>query len=320
MTVTKTIRNFSLLFLILFAFTQCQQVKENADQVLNQIERTIYKPNLNAPVLGAYDLQIDSVSSIGDDIDQTSPKFIKKRIEEMYGNSMRYWTEKAGLQYPPKQVLFRTFKKEKEFEIWGSNSAKDTMKLLTTFEICAGDDEPMPKTRQGDWKTPEGFYHLTTLYGSELRWMWIDLEEDYHFITPQVGQGSSYKLWLNYPNNFDRSRTKAIHQNQVSTGGEICIHGNCVSAGCISFENNLYSAVFGFSQYHSHKKFGKPQIHIFPFRFQNEKQEDYLQDLTEIEKQEIKQLWKMLEKGDSIFNKTKKPLKWKVNKNGYRFK
>ena len=89
---------------------------------------------------------------------------------------------------------------------------------------------PGPKFEVGDGKTPEGFYFPQFLYGSNYYWMWIKLTERELDKPGRVGKGSSFKMCINYPNILDSVKSKAY---TLKTGGEICLHGNCVSAGCI---------------------------------------------------------------------------------------
>lgn len=335
----KQIRFFTLFF-ILLTFASCS---ENARIVTfkKQIEERFRnafpkrttsetnkdyigleprKPNIDAAFIQPIDLPVASIEPWNaSKAERLNNRNITARIEKMLGETMQYWTEQAGVNYPPQCVVFRNFKLEGEFEIWGGNTDKN-LKLIKTFEVCAADFSPGPKLQQGDYKTPEGFYELRTLIDSKLRWMWIDLDDETLFDVGQVGVGSSYKLFLPYPNNYDRKRTRENLGSSVSTGGEICIHGNCASAGCISFQNNLYSAVYLFAQHQNRQRYGNPTIHTFPFRFTEALKKDFADDAENMNEKNTLDFWNNLEKGYKLFNENPKQLKWSVNQNGYKFR
>ncbi len=322
----KLLMNRTLLVLVLLTiFVSCG---ENARTVTlkNKVKETVRKvlpppkPNIDAELITWIDLPVENVApSTESRSERLKNSYVVPRIEKMMGETMQYWTEKAGLSYPPQCVVFRNFKLEGEFEIWGGNNDKE-LKLIKTFEVCAADFEPGPKLQQGDYKTPEGFYELRTLLDSKISWMWINLEDD-EFLDDigQVGVGSSYKLFMPYPNVYDRKRTRDNLGNGTSTGGEICIHGNCASAGCISFRNNLYSAVYLFAQHHNNRRYGNPKIHSFPFRFKENYKDYYAPKAKDMNAERAMSFWANLEKGYDTFNEQPRNIKWRVSEKGYQF-
>ena len=64
-----------------------------------------------------------------------------------------------------------------------------------------------PKRLQGDYQVPEGFYYINE----------FNPNSNYHL-----------HLGLNYPNASDK-----ILSDSLRPGGDIYIHGSCVSIGCI---------------------------------------------------------------------------------------
>ncbi len=267
-----------------------------------------YTPN----AVEASDIPLAEVSAISSKTKTNTSAFVRKRLKALIGGELETWTEEAGLNYPPSYVLFRTFKLEGELEVWGANNKKDPLTLIKTLKTCALDQYPGPKLYEGDYKTPEGYYSLKQLIGSTLRYMWIDLERDGVDDMGRVDKGASFKLWLDYPNGVDRHRTKEWVGEEYSPGSQICMHGNCVSAGCVAFENRVYMAVYTFADYH---KYGEPMLYIYPFRF-SEDYKDYYgkQWVNKVDTAALLDFWENMEEGYDLFNETKRPLK--LNREG----
>ncbi len=240
-----------------------------------------------------------------------SPKFIRKRLELLVGTSMKMRCEAIGISYPPKFVLHRAFKYEGEYEIWVGNSRTSELKLLAILPICAMDNYPGTKLQQGDGKTPEGFYQSSIMYGSSMDFMWINLNvdniDDYGNLG---GQYSSFKVCLNYPLAIDRRRTARLLSKSADPGNAICVHGNCVSAGCIAFKNKDFLPVFLSQQQHDMGKYGKVMLHIFPYRFdRNDKEMMIKEAYTEMNSAELRTFWAEIEKGYTLFEQKHKALK-----------
>jgi len=196
----------------------------------------------------------------------TKAKAILTRIEEIAGHNFAQWCAEAGVTYPPQAVLMRAFKKERAFEIWAGDSG-DHLERIATLPICAADFAPGPKLREGDGKTPEGVYHPEPLYWSRYDFMWMKLLPEAIDDYGASGDGSAFRLCVEYPTRQDRDRAAGI--GNKNPGSAICLHGNCVSAGCLSFTNRDFVAVFAFAMHHRKAKYGALQLHIFPFRFED---------------------------------------------------
>lgn len=262
---------------------------------------------------------IKEIEDIPEGVNERSPEFIKKRLELLIGDSYKNKCEAIGIAYPPKFVLFRAFKLEKEFEIWVADKRSDTLHLLATLPICAVDAEPGPKLKQGDGKTPEGFYTCNILYGSPNSFMWIKLNSKEIDTYGSVGYGSSFKLCLEYPLAIDANRTK-IYSSGHNPGSAICIHGNCVTAGCISFENENFLPIFLSARYHDTNQYGFPKIHIFPFRFSDELKKKYSEEIvSDMGKEKLLLFWSEIQKAYDLFNTDKKAIRVTYSNNAYHF-
>jgi murein L,D-transpeptidase YafK len=108
------------------------------------------------------------------------------------------------------QIAIIAYKMENRLEVWAGNSNQNFLKIKE-FEICASSGKPGPKRKQGDWQVPEGFYFIK-----------------------RFNPVSSYHLSLevSYPNASDRILAKSNN-----LGGDIMIHGACITIGCLPMTN-----------------------------------------------------------------------------------
>ncbi|MBI4646553.1 MAG: hypothetical protein HY738_08160 [Bacteroidia bacterium] len=268
-------------------------------QFISKEKRIESSPDSSLKVIDAEDIPLNAVSAKNTG-NQKSPEFIKNRIEALIGTSVKKWTEAAGVIYPLSCVLFRAFKQEKEFEIWV-------------------DDAPGPKLAQNDLKTPEGFYTCDISNSSTNWWMWMKLTTENVDDTGEVSNGSCFKLCCNYPNQSDLARTRK-YSSKKSAGGEICVHGNCVTAGCISFKNRAFLPVYLMATKHNSARYGPVPLHIFPFRFSEEMKEKFESSYPPIDSTYLRSFWNNLEEGFELFNKTHKQVKFTFTDDKYIFK
>ncbi len=263
--------------------------------------------------------KIDTVPNIKKGTNEKSSYFIKQRLEQLIGKSYKNICSENGIIYPPKYILFRLFKEEKEFEIWAAHKRSDTLKLLATLPVCAVDDEAGTKLQQGDGKTPEGFYTCKILYGSSNWFMWIKLNTNETDKSGTVDYGSSFKMCIDYPLQIDRNRTRKI-LGKANPGGAICLHGNCITAGCVSFANKNFLPVFLSARYHNSKTYGYPKIHIFPFRFSEKDKTKISEKIhSEMTPKQLVEFWSKLEEAYNLFEKNRKALKITFTNNQYHF-
>jgi murein L,D-transpeptidase YafK len=305
-------RNLTLL--LIFCCLSCQpRAQENKTFSGNNKNRDVAESGLDKPDL----VKIDSIPDIKKGTDERSPAFIKKRLEALVGNFLKVKCIENSIIYPPKFVLFRCFKLEKEFEVWAGNSVKDSLRRILLLKVCAVDDIPGTKLQEGDGKTPEGFYNSEILYGSSYDFMWIKLNNNDIDKYGSANQGSSFKICLDYPNSIEKQRTKSLLKTK-SPGSAICIHGNCVTAGCISFENRNFLPVFLTALWHDSKSYGSVKVHIFPFRFNQISDKDkelFAEKSGNITKEHVLGIWRNLEEAYYLFEKNRKALKVEISKN-----
>ena len=162
---------FVFLFTVLSILTSCTKAQNGVQKVKNNLN--FRQGRLTTPII-----RIDSIADIPRNTNERTASFIKKRLEALIGSSLRELTENKGITYPPAYILFRSFKKERELEIWAANKQNDSLHLIVTLPICAVDHDPSPKLQEGDGKTPEGYYKNNLLYGSSYYFMWIKLNSN----------------------------------------------------------------------------------------------------------------------------------------------
>ncbi len=162
----------------------------------------------------------------------------------------------AGLQWPAKQIYVRSFKYDSQLEVWVRNNYNEPFKLFKTYPVCALAGTMGPKRMQGDYQVPEGFYYI-----NEFR-----PNSTYHL-----------SLGLNYPNASDKI---VSNTNKTNPGGDIYIHGSCVTVGCIPIQDKQIEELYLLTM--GAKSSGQDfiPVHIFPVRFNNEKSMAYFEKTT----------------------------------------
>jgi len=182
------------------------------------------------------------------DYQRSFPKIseILKRKEDTL---IRQFREK-GLIWPARYIYLRSFKYDSELEVWIKNSANEKFKLFKTYKVCALAGTLGPKRMQGDFQVPEGFYYINE----------FNPKSTYHL-----------SLGLNYPNASDR-----ILSDSVQPGGDIFIHGSCVTTGCIPIMDQQIEEVYILAAHAKNQGQDFIPVHIFPINFANQKSANYL--------------------------------------------
>ena len=186
--------------------------------------------------------------------------------------------EKKSIDINKLNIYIRAFKKEQVIELWGKNSSDSVFKLIEEFDICATSGELGPKRKQGDYQIPEGFYYIDR----------FNPYSNFHL-----------SLGLNYPNKSDR-----ILGIKGNLGGDIFVHGNCVTIGCMPITDDKIKELYLFCVEAKNNGQKKIPITVFPSELSNSTftklSSKYKDDKA------IVDLWIDLKKGYDIFNKTKK--------------
>ncbi|MDB5251919.1 MAG: hypothetical protein JWP27_1088, partial [Flaviaesturariibacter sp.] len=164
-----------------------------------------------------------------------------------------------GIDWPAKNIYIRSFKYDSQLEVWVRNSTKEPYKLFKTYRVCALAGTLGPKRLQGDYQVPEGFYYIN-----------------------EFNPNSNYylSLGLNYPNMSDK-----ILSDSLQPGGDIYIHGSCVTVGCIPITDQQIDEVYILAAYAKDAGQDFIPVHIYPIRYSNKKSAAYLAQLTKTDKQ-----------------------------------
>jgi murein L,D-transpeptidase YafK len=156
--------------------------------------------------------------------------------------TVRAWCKQATVPYPPKRIFLRAFKLERTLEIWGSSSGKTPFKLLQALPIAAMSGTLGPKRMEGDGQVPEGIYTINRF-------------------NPQ--SQFLLSLGLNYPNDSD-----LLHSDSVKPGGDIFIHGDRKSIGCLAMTDPVIQRIYILCLEARNAGQSKIPVHIFPFRLE----------------------------------------------------
>lgn len=155
-----------------------------------------------------------------------------------------------GLQWPARYIYIRSFKFDGELEVWVKNERKESFRLFKTYRVCAMAGTLGPKRMAGDYQVPEGFYYINE----------FNPNSNYHL-----------SLGLNYPNESDK-----ILSDSLRPGGDIYIHGSCVTVGCIPLTDEYIEEVYILASYAKAAGEDYIPVHIYPVRYNVKKSMDYL--------------------------------------------
>lgn len=138
---------------------------------------------------------------------------VADRIEQ-YGNRARKrlgpFFADANVAYPPERFLLAGFKQERTLELYAAGPGQELV-FVRSYPVLAASGELGPKLREGDRQVPEGLYRIESL----------NPNSRFHL-----------SLRVNYPNAYDRAR--GSEDGRSDLGGDIMIHGNAVSIGCLA--------------------------------------------------------------------------------------
>lgn len=158
--------------------------------------------------------------------------------------------EAKGLQWPAKYIYIRSFKYDGQLEVWVKNERKEPFKLFKTYRVCAMAGTLGPKRMAGDYQVPEGFYYINE----------FNPNSNYHL-----------SLGLNYPNESDK-----ILSDSLRPGGDIYIHGSCVTVGCIPLTDEYIEEVYILAAFAKANGQDYIPVHIYPVRYNVKKSMDYM--------------------------------------------
>jgi hypothetical protein len=125
----------------------------------------------------------------------------------------------AGLEYPPAELALLGFKRERRLEVWGRTDGP--WKRIDALPILAASGIEGPKLRQGDRQVPEGFYRLVA----------FNPNSRFHL-----------SMMIDYPNAEDVALAEG--EGRTDLGGDIFIHGDARSIGCLAMGDRAIEDLF----------------------------------------------------------------------------
>ncbi|MDR2165341.1 MAG: L,D-transpeptidase family protein [Zoogloeaceae bacterium] len=198
-----------------------------------------------------------------------------------------------GLRARDFHLLVVVFKAEARLELYGKASGAKRYGRIATYDICALSGGLGPKRRQGDRQVPEGFYEIDRF-------------------NPQSRYFLS--LGLDYPNTADRLKNAA----DGDPGGDIFIHGDCVSIGCLAMTDDKIQEIYLYALFARESGQERIPVYSFPFRMTKANFAHYAEKYRD--QPDLLAFWKTLQTGFSRFETSGFALPVRVDAQGnYRF-
>ncbi len=186
-----------------------------------------------------------------------------------------FWTSNR-LLYPPHEIFLRTFKQEAVLELWARDADTARWVLMKEYPICERSGIPGPKRKEGDLQVPEGFYYINIFNPTSTYYL---------------------SLGINYPNASD-----SVLGIKPRLGGDIMIHGDCVTIGCIPIQDDRIKEVYWLAVQARAGGQERIPVHIFPRRLDQAGMKT-LEDAFEGDAGRLA-FWKTLQPGYEAFEAT----------------
>ena len=230
------------------------------------------------------------ISSFSPDTDFRSTQQKAARVKAAYSEkweTLKTELSKKGFKAGNFELLIRAMKYEKKLEVWLKPKEEQKFRLFKTYDICYYSGGLGPKRKQGDGQVPEGFYSVAV----------FNPYSSFHL-----------SLGVSYPNASDKIKGKG------NLGGDIMIHGNCVSIGCIPITDTYIKELYVLAVEAKNSGQSKIPVHIFPAKM-DEKGMEFL-DGEYAGKVPLLAFWKNLKTGYDYFETNKKLPKVSVDNDG----
>lgn len=168
-------------------------------------------------------------------------------------------------------VYIQIFKEERKLELYTQVGNK--FRLMKSFPICNFSGGLGPKRREGDFKSPEGFYNITAR----------NLKPNSKFYRA---------INIGFPNDYDKA--------QGYSGAYLMIHGECKSIGCYAMTNTYMDEIYRYVEAAFAYGQGQVNISIYPFRMTE-------QNLQRHRSSDHIAFWRQLKPGYDYFAKHNQP-------------
>ena len=119
------------------------------------------------------------------------------------------------------QLALVAIKNAQRLELYARQSEQDPWHFVKAYPVLAASGKLGPKLRAGDYQVPEGVYRVA----------FLNANSRFHL-----------SLKLDYPNQFDQKMARSDGRSDL--GGDIMIHGNSVSIGCLAMGDEAAEELF----------------------------------------------------------------------------
>ena len=191
---------------------------------------------------------------------------------------IRLHCNKFGIDINDIQIFIRAFKKERRLEVWAKNTNDETYTLIRKYRFCNASGKLGPKRKQGDLQTPEGFYVINRFNPKSKFFL---------------------SLGTNYPNKSD-----LFFADKKTPGGDIFIHGNCVTTGCIPITDDKIKELYVLAVEARNNGQAHIPVYIFPLKMHQFKYRELLKSYSDNE--ELILFWENLKPVYDYFESSKR--------------
>jgi murein L,D-transpeptidase YafK len=175
------------------------------------------------------------------------------------------------------QLFIRAFKQEGILEVWARHPDQKGYQLIVTYPVCAASGMPGPKRYGGDGQVPEGFYYIDR----------FNPQSNFHL-----------SLGINYPNESDR-----ILGEKNNLGGDIFIHGSCVTIGCLPLTDDKIKELYIMTVEARSNGQNRIPVHIFPAKLNDTNYSKLKQEYST--EPALLTFWQQLKTGYAHFEATR---------------
>ncbi len=204
------------------------------------------------------------------------------------GEIVKSTLKNNGISLDKLNIIIVVFKDENILEMYAKNKNNKKYIKIKTYDICAKSGLLGPKRRMGDNQVPEGFYHIE-----------------------RFNPASSYYLSLgvSYPNAADKKKS-----NSSNFGGDIFIHGECVTIGCMPMTNDKIKEIYLYAIQARATGQSKIPVYIFPFKMSDDNIRTYKTKYKN--HPDLITFWENLKLGHDLFLTKKGELNVKIDGTG----
>jgi murein L,D-transpeptidase YafK len=185
-------------------------------------------------------------------------------------------------------LFIRVFKQEDELELWAKSKTAQQFTKIKIFKICAKSGTIGPKARAGDGQVPEGLYQINR----------FNPASNYHL-----------SLGIDYPNKTDKLRAGFF-----PTGGDIFIHGECVTIGCMPLTNEFIEELYVACVEAKEALQKTIKVEIYPCRLTTENSQKIFKKYAK--NTDWIKVWKVLQKSFDHFENKKYPVNYAFDAKG----